>query len=217
MNIQGMGQSYMTFPPINPSGNLAGAGSGFDPSTIDADQIIADKDTNADGVLSIEETPLSEDMFARADTDSDGSLTAEEMEEMLASGPPPMMAGGGGMMPPMGRMGGGMQEFDAASMIDSEDSDGDGSLSIEETEMSEELFDSLDTNQDGVVSAEELEEAAARTGENIKDLQSAYMGSGTTPGQAAQAYRQAMDSFMTNFGQSDYSGSNLDRFLETIA
>jgi len=97
-------------------------------------------DANLDGVLTVDETPMSEEMFSDADSDSDGQLNASELEEMLSNGPPPppMMGGGEGQGMMAGGMGGGMGG--AQPILDAEDTDEDGSISSEESSLSSEVF-----------------------------------------------------------------------------
>lgn len=105
--------------------------------------------------------PSAEDMFAGADADSDGRLTAEELAADMAAHAPP-----------------GREDVDAtdraAAFLSRADSDGDGALSASEfeaarpsgpppggsgaatTEEESGGYDAADTNQDGVVSMAEL-------------------------------------------------------------
>ena len=112
-------------------------------------------------------------MFAGADADADGKLTAEELAADMAAHAPP-----------------GLQDLDhsemAATVLANADSDGDGALTLEEfeaarpsgpsggprfvigfernasdtteetTEADDQTYDAADTNQDGVVSMSEL-------------------------------------------------------------
>jgi hypothetical protein len=131
MNIQGIGQSYSAYYTsfYSSSGTQSSQGSGFTPpAPPDAATIIENEDTNLDGVLSVKETRLTEDMFADADTDSDGTLTLEELEEMLANGPPAGMGGmgGGGSMGP--------EPMSIESIFETEDTDGDEKNSTEQTQ-----------------------------------------------------------------------------------
>lgn len=105
--------------------------------------------------------PSAEEIFAGADADSDGRLTAEELAADLAAHAPP-----------------GREDVDttdrAAAFLSRADSDGDGALSASEfeaarpsgpppggsgaaaTEQESGGYDAADTNQDGVVSMAEL-------------------------------------------------------------
>lgn len=119
-------------------------------------------------LLSMQEAPPSaEDMFAGADADADGKLTAEELAADMAAHAPP-----------------GLEDVDhsemAANLLADADADGDGSLTVDEfkdarpsgpppggppsglstasSESTEEeqTYEAADTNQDGVVSMAEL-------------------------------------------------------------
>lgn len=200
MNIQGMGQQITAWQTTTMSQNQGKA------SQMDAATLFSKDDANADGVLSIDETPLSEDMFSDADTDADGSLTLEEMEEMLASAPPPMMGpppGGGGME------GSGGMNF--ASLLEAEDSDEEGTIRTEETSFSQEIFSALDTNQDGTILAEEL--AQAVSGGNLSENQTQTRNFNQTT--AISAYQEAINSFLSEMA-SGSAGSTSDYFLETF-
>ena len=129
-----------------------------------ASDIFSANDTDEDGLLSLSELDISEELFTSLDVDEDGSITQEELEEGLTtlfssvesgeiskdeagevlsqlgveapSAPP---AGGGGMV------GGGSSE--------------------------EETYDEADTNQDGVVSAAEQAayDAKSSTSEDMEE------------------------------------------------
>lgn len=208
MNIQGIGQTYTAYASMNMRGTSQGNGE-FDPSSIDSNKIMEKEDANLDGILTADETRMSEDMFSNADTNSDGELTAEELEEILASGPP-MMGGGMGPM-------GGPGPIDAASILEQEDTDGDGSISAEETRLSDTLFSELDTNQDGLISQEELEQSVAQKQEEMNSSQGYSSNQTVTQETAINAYHKAMETFMTELTGGEYTDSNLSSFLSTIA
>jgi Ca2+-binding EF-hand superfamily protein len=174
--------------------------SSFDPSSVDS--IMENDDANLDGVLTVDETPMSEEMSSDADSDSDGQLNTRELEEMLSNGPPPMMGGG---------MGG------AQSILDAEDTDEDGSISSEESSLSSEVFSLLDTNEDGVISQDEIEAARPDRQENMNMAQGLSSNQTVSQDQAINVYRQVMESVMTNFSRTDYADSNLGSFLQTMA
>ena len=121
------------------------AGSVQTLSEMDASAILESDDEDEDGVLSFEETPLTEEMFATADSDGDGFLSEAELEDYINTAP----GAAGGVQPP--------PAMDAASIIEDEDEDEDGVLSIDETSLTEEMFATADSDGDGVISAEELE------------------------------------------------------------
>lgn len=111
-----------------------------------AEELIVQDDTDEDGLLSTNETPLPEDMFNVADEDGDGYLTQEEFEAYLES-----RSGASGRFQALA-------EMDAASILESEDADGSGALAFEETTLTEEMFATADSDGDEEISSEELED-----------------------------------------------------------
>lgn len=108
--------------------------------------MLAEKDTNNDGGLDMEESGLSEELFSKLDADGDGLLTEADMPSPPMGG---VGAGGGPGGPP------------PADLLAELDTDGDSQLTVEEAGLSQEEFDTLDTNKDGLVSQSELEAAWA--------------------------------------------------------
>ncbi len=146
MNIQGIGQVFTAYQPQTVSSDTQASG-------FDVQRIISEEDSNGDGFLTIDETALSEDMFANADTDADDQLSSDELEDMLAQAPPP---------PPMtGDMpSGGQDGMDMDALFAEEDTDGDGTISQEESALSEDMFSDFDADGDGLLTAEEIEAMA---------------------------------------------------------
>ena len=192
-------------PPAPPMMDMGGSG----PSGMEASSILESEDANSDGVLTLDETRLTEEMFANADTDSDGELTEEELDELLSSGPPP------GPPPMGGPMGGGPP--DAESILEEEDTDGDGSISMEETRLPEDVFTEMDTNGDGFLSQDEIEQGLAARQEASGSNSGLSSAATVSQGQAIAAYREALSSFMTEYTNGEYTGYNLKEFLEVIA
>jgi len=120
-------------------------GQQFDLSQL-ASKILKKEDSNGDGVLSAGETKLDSDVFQKMDTNSDDSLTTDELLAGLQSnqtrpmGPPPPM--------------------DASQMVskimEEEDSDGNGVLSASETKLDSGVFKKMDTDGDGSLTTDEL-------------------------------------------------------------
>lgn len=188
---------------------MQGQNSRFDPSTIDSGSLMEKLDANLDGVLTADETRMSQDMFSNGDTDSNGELTIEEMEEMLSKGPPAMGSVMGGS--------GGMGQLDIASILDQEDTDEDGSISIEETSLPNQLFSTIDTNQDGKISQAELEQATADKPPKSDNNKTLSAKQTLTTDLAMNAYQQAIESYMTNYTGDSYADANLSSFLATMA
>ncbi|QGY41120.1 hypothetical protein GM415_13610 [Pseudodesulfovibrio cashew] len=142
------------------------SGSGFDleqmagsyrnrgPDTDEmASFIVEQDDADGDGLLSLEETPLDEERFNSIDEDGDGFISAEELSSDAAS----RMQEQNTMM---GSLNMRMQGIDpaemAASIVEKDDADGDGMLSLDETPLDEDLFNSIDADGDGFITADEL-------------------------------------------------------------
>jgi len=144
------------------------------PSSTDlVSQIMEASDVDGSSSLSIEELGLSQEDFSSYDTDSNGSLSADELETTLSSKLDAMknqeltpqsfasfLSDLGVDVPPPPSQGKGPNASQIASDIFStKDSNEDGLMTIDELGISSELFTSLDTDQDGSITQEELEES----------------------------------------------------------
>lgn len=130
------------------------------PKPPDVSEIISNQDTDGDGSLSLEEFGSSEKskkLFSKIDEDSDGLLTSEELQSHFDSKKAKMesLASQNSLSALINQSG--LNLPDATEMIANRDEDGDGNLSSEEFDVSEEVFSSIDTDGDGVISAEELQ------------------------------------------------------------
>ncbi len=118
-----------------------------------AASIVEQDDADGDGLLSLEETPLDEDRFNSMDSDGDGFVSAEELSADAQERMDEMSAF-------MGQLTMKMQGLDtdelASSILEQDDADGDGVLSLDETPLDEETFNSIDADGDGSITAEEL-------------------------------------------------------------
>lgn len=184
-----------------------------------ADTMISKMDKNNDGVLGQDEVKgkLADD-FTTVDTDSNGQLTAIELESALESirakmgnGPSAMGPkggkGGAGGPPPggPGGPGGAGAPPSAADLISLLDSNGDGSLGTDEVEDSPlaEQFNTIDTDGDGVISAEELEadikakqeEQANQTASSDISSLTRRLTSGATQSMATRQYSILLQTF----------------------
>lgn len=118
-----------------------------------ASMIVKEEDADGDGMISASETRVDTERFNEIDADGDGLLTVDELVASAANrrerpqGPPPG--------PPPAASG---SEF-ASMIIEQEDTDGDGMISISETRVDEERFAEIDADGDGLLSAEELASA----------------------------------------------------------
>jgi len=144
----------------------------------DAETIVAEDDEDGDGLLSLSETPLDEDMFNSIDANGDGFISADElsahMEESMAEGM---------TMPSEGA------EAQAASASGASGSSGASSGSSESEE-----YDAYDLNKDGVVSFDELMQAYEGGDESLKSMFES-MGGGvmsTRTRLAMEAYQAQM-------------------------
>jgi Ca2+-binding EF-hand superfamily protein len=119
-------------------------------------QMLSELDADEDGLLSGEELGDLSGELSSADTDGDGLISEEElvsaisaeMESRMETASPEMQ----GPPPP--------PQMDASSvseqMMSELDTDGDGSLSTEETSSLSGELEGADTNGDGLISREEL-------------------------------------------------------------
>ncbi len=195
MNVNSVGQSIL-YSLTSASGMLQSSSVSQDYEQIQsAAELIAQDDADSDGVLTLEETALSQDMFNTADSDSDGYLTREELEAYMAAGP--------GQAPPA---------MDAASIMESDDEDGDGLLSIEETPLTEEMFATADSDGDGFISEDELEAYLASAPEG------GAAAGGPPPGGMAEEDDEEEDDLtsITSFAISAYEKANAN-FLSLLA
>ena len=129
--------------------------------------LFSSKDSDEDGLLSLDELGISEDLFGSMDSDEDGMVSQEELEEKLQSMFEDLKNGDIsqsdfqetmdelGLTPPAPPSGGGMA------------GGGGGGGSSEEEE-----YDDADTNQDGTVSAAEY--AAYYGSDDSSDSTEAY-------------------------------------------
>jgi len=196
------------------SGTRGTQGGGFaPPAPPDAATIIENEDADASGTLTIEETRLTEEMFADADTDSDGILTLEELEEMLAQGPPAGGMGGPGGMGGGGGMGG--EPMSIESIFETEDTDGDGVISAEESALSDEMFSEIDTDQDGFLTAEEIQ--AGRENKKEQAEQTQAYSTTVTQDMAIKAYQQAIQSFLLSYSGESAGSDSLASVLNAVA
>ncbi len=179
MNISAIGgNSYSAYASMTQS---ASANSSKSLDTFSSN-LISQLDADGDGALSnTEASGLSQDTFQLVDADSDGLMTQDEIKSALQKQQQSMPA-----PPPEGA--GGMDTAQAASdvsskMIETLDTDGDGSLSSTELEgLSSENFSASDTNGDGVISADELSSA----------IQSEMDSGATGPGEAEEGSFQSV-------------------------
>lgn len=155
-------------------------------------------DTDGDGGLSLTESGLTEDVFAKMDIDGDGVLTEADRQ---AAGPPPMGP------PPSGAAG----KPDFTEILSQLDSDGDGQLSVEESGFDEETAASVDSDQDGFITQAELDAALAALQQSMGEQDA--MGPGGPGRRGMSAYQAQMNfdpSGMASWGgQSGAGGLSL--------
>lgn len=165
------------FSPAWAQGGPGGGPGGPPPMMVSAEEM----DTNHDGSVSFEEFSSARDkmhkeMFKRMDSDSNGTLSKEEMSKRPGPGGPGGGPGGGQdsapPMPPPDRAGGNSGNGPGASgdgpprppSIEDMDANHDGSVSEAEFTAAAHKrdrteFDRLDANGDGVLSKDELAKA----------------------------------------------------------
>ncbi|MGB5867228.1 MAG: hypothetical protein WBG69_05060 [Arcobacteraceae bacterium] len=125
--------------PAPPSG-----GKGPNASQMASD-IFSTKDSNQDGLMSIDELGISSELFTSLDTDQDGSITQEELEESLTTLFSSVENGE-------------TSKEEAGAVLSSlgvKPPQGGGAPAGGGVSSDEEEYDEADTNQDGVVSAAE--------------------------------------------------------------
>jgi len=110
-----------------------------------AEFIIEQDDTDDDGVLTLEETPLDAERFGEIDSDGDGFITAEELSADADSHAATADGIGGG-------------QAASSSGSDSESSE------------SEEEDDTYDLNEDGVVTLDELLQAFRQGDDSLNSI-----------------------------------------------
>ena len=135
--------------------------------------IVETSDVDGSGSLSIEELGLSSEEFNSYDSDSDGLLTTEELEETLSSKLNSMknqeltpesfasfLSEMGVEVPsaPVGQGQGPNASQVASDVFNAGDTDGDGLMTQTELGISDDLFSSLDSDEDGSITQDELEE-----------------------------------------------------------
>jgi len=179
-------------------GQMAAYG-GKKPSEEDMAEFIVEKDdADGDGLLSLSETPLDEDRFNSIDADGDGFISAEELSADAKAQQQ--------TNPLMGQLTLQMQGIDpgtmASNIIEQDDADGDGSLSLDETPLSEELFNSIDADDDGFITAEEL----------TNDISSKQAeGMPAPPSDGGQAAAASSDSASGTSSDEEYDSYDLNK------
>ena len=115
------------------------------------DQMFQNKDADGNGGLSIEEMSMSEDIFAKIDTNEDGLADKDELKAFFPSAQ-------------FDRMG-----IDMSEKIAEKDANGDGLLSMDEVGgMPEQMFNKIDANGDGQLEEKELNDFVAKMKERAQ-------------------------------------------------
>jgi len=187
--------------------NRASGMQGKQPTSSEmATNIISQEDTDDDGMISASESALKSDQFNAIDSDSDGLLTSEELQahfeaisaDMSSQMAPPPPPG-----PPPAQ---GSAEDMAASILEQDDTDGDGVISVDEAQCDSSVFKEIDTDGDGYLTTEELQtnfekmEAERET----EQSQSATSSTSTT----GSDYQTLLDVINQNQASSAYSSQN---------
>jgi len=182
-----------------------------------ASAVISDKDTDGDGVLSMDETGMDENRFSIADTDGDGSLSqseiASDIEQMSMNGMPPPPP------PPQGAENSDSSDSSSSSSKSSDrfDLNGDGTVTEEEiakvlgsfmmdsmnsdSDSSSNMFSQMDADGNGQLSGEEFS--------NSVEMMRMMMGGGKI---------NMLSQFLTNgFGSSSSSSEEENVFANALS
>lgn len=182
----------------------------------EAGSILSRGDTNADGLMSLDEISsvlsanapeggedlgiedeMASDMISALDSDSDGALSSDELAAGLSASSTIMQAMGGpppGGQPPAGDGG-----------------DGASSNGSTSSSSSSEVFDTLDTNEDGKVSAAELAAAATADTDAASAAQDLF-ATADTDGDGVLSETEFADSLEA--AQSSFATAASDRSLD---
>lgn len=195
MNIGSIGSSF-SFNAIGSMPRMQGTSPA--PAEFAAN-IMEQEDKNQDGVISADESRVDSKRFSELDTDSDGKLTTDELVASFKNHPLP---------PP--RFGGKMDVADfAAHVMETEDTNGDGTISADETRLGSERFAAWDTDSSGTLTSEELQ-AGMKADEAERSNEKSLLTQGNslntnTDGTLLQSLFEALSK---NDASNAYSGQN---------
>lgn len=171
MSISGIGTGMLsgmsqdTFTKMGQSGGMAQETEDF------AQSIVKRRDADGNGLLSIDETGLKEDAFGGMDSDGDGLLSSDELSAYMKEQMEQTSSMMGQLNMLMQSMGEGNSSGQIAkSIVQEQDADGDGLLSLDETGMDKEIFGEVDADGDGYVSAEELSAGIEQAAERVSAM-----------------------------------------------
>ncbi|GEM_PF-4480116 len=139
-----------TSPPPPPPPGQGGQGLTFS-------EVLSKMDTDGSGTLSADELNISEEAFALADSDGDGAVTQEEFENGGARAIGDYLRSQETQL-----VGTAVQGSSFDELLFELDSDGNGTLNIDELNVTSEVFAAADTDGDGEVSQEEFENGGAQ-------------------------------------------------------
>jgi Ca2+-binding EF-hand superfamily protein len=164
-----------TSPPPPPPGR-GGQGLTFS-------EVLSKMDADGSGTLSADELNISEEAFALADSDGDGVVTQEEFEAGGAQAIGDYLRSQESQ--PAGTAGQG-PSFD--ELLARLDADGNGTLNVDELDVSSEVFAEADTDGDGEVSREEFENGGAQAiGDYLRSQEPSSPPGGAAPVETAGA------------------------------
>jgi len=171
-------------------------------------------DTDNSRDLTLAETGLEEDSFAKVDSDGDSVLSADEIATAIRDRMDEALTFLDEITRPdhegsKGQAKKALQKL-TTGLMDELDSNEDGGINQEESTLSEELFTQLDTNGDGVLSSEEIAQALRDQPELARGFLTNIYGEGAVPGLPENWIDHMADGLMKAFDRNRSGDLNLE-------